>query len=164
MSVPLPDWMGKYPRKGADWSPEEDTELHVRYSFGHTVAELADRHLREPVAITRRLALLRDRRRLKREAEAGRQMKTWQQERDTAREAIAKFRRQFPKCCWSEEELEAREAFRPRGPKPGDILLGVCGYIGVRHACGVKFVPLTDLPPEVAQALQFGQGEAHAHD
>ena len=61
----IADWMGKYPRKGADWSPEEDTALWNHYRLWDSFAELAARHLREPIAIERRLALLRDHQKIK---------------------------------------------------------------------------------------------------
>lgn len=154
-----PAWMGRYPRKGADWSPEEDRALLRAYESGrYLTKQIAARHLREPIAIERRLGMLRDRKRLEAVKFGGaRGGKTWQQEQEAARKAMVSLRDMFPEM-WSKEEADFRATFQPRELKPGDIIRAGRCYIGVHHPRGVAFVPLTKLPPEVAQALQFGEG------
>lgn len=155
------DWMGRYPRKGADWSPEEDQALLREYESGrHLVKEIAARHLREPVAIERRLSLLRDRAQMKQEHDreqwgklTPRQERNWQTERETAQQAVSKIKGLFSASMWPGC---ANVVMRMQ---PGEVveLVGT-SYIAVkRHAYAAKaLLPLTDLPPEVAQALQFG--------
>lgn len=152
------EWMGRYPRKGADWSPEEDHALIREYESGrYLVKEIAARHLREPVAIERRLSLLRDRAQMKQEHDreqwgklTPRQERNWQTERETAQQAIAKIKGLFSASMWPDGRSEP--------PKPGAIVFGKV-VTGPRYYDDYGFctaIPLTDLPPEVAQALQFG--------
>lgn len=187
--TPVRTWMGRYPRKGADWSPEEDQALLREYESGrYLTKEIAARHLREPVAIERRLSLLRDRAQMKQEHDreqwgklTPRQERNWQTERETAQQAIAKIKGLFSASMWPSvpvNELVARAyavanlAKRPRGKSrlpirlralsPGDLLMHkgeMCVVQAVtiqQDATYVAVVALTDLPPEVAQALQFG--------
>lgn len=176
------DWMGRYPRKGADWSPDEDQALMRAYESGrHLTKEIAARHLREPVAIERRLSLLRDRAQMKQEhdldaaasharslgAKVGR---NWQTERETAQQAVSQIKELFAKSMWPDGRSKTPKQLKPgelvaaldrAEVHPGDVV-GV--YVCVEEhsfwnmPMGVVFrgVPLTDLPPEVAQALQFG--------
>lgn len=253
--TPVRTWMGRYPRKGADWSPEEDKALIREYESGrYLVKEIASRHLREPVAIERRLDLLRKRahdsrfietrvplgnsanmppgdmapfaswmgefprecvrwseaeeaellhawregvseRKLARKhgrREGGivsrlirllgdayrtpyerqtaktrvpldklaaiRPERNWQTERETAQQAVSKIKGLFSASMWPDGRSKT-----PKQLKPGDIVFGrVITGPGPQHygACGFyAAIPLTDLPPEVAQALQFGEGE-----
>lgn len=168
------DWMGRYPRKGADWSPEEDQALLREYESGrHLVKEIAARHLREPVAIERRLSLLRDRAQMKQEhdldaaasrvrslgAKVGR---NWQTERETAQQAVSKIKGLFSASMWPRRAGKSRLPIRLRALSPGDLLMHkgeMCVVQAVtiqQDAIYVAVVALTDLPPEVAQALQFG--------
>jgi hypothetical protein len=145
--------MGCYPRKGADWSPEEDQALVRAYESGrYLTKEIASRHLREPVAIERRLSLLRDRA-VPRNKVAASPLRDWQTERETAQQAITKIKGLFSDAMWPGC---ANVVMRMQ---PGEVveLVGT-SYIAVkRHAYAAKaLLPLTDLPPEVAQALQFG--------
>lgn len=196
------DWMGRYPRKGADWSPEEDQVLVRAYESGrYLTKEIAARHLREPAAIERRLDLLRKRaeRQATKEVNARykalldaahtvppceairNQVRNWQTERETAQQAIAKIKGLFSASMWPRvpgNGLVARAyaathlAKRPQGKsrlpimlralKPGDLLMHkgeMCVVQAVtiqQDATRVAVTALTDLPPEVAQALQFG--------
>lgn len=163
--TPVRTWMGRYPRKGADWSPEEDQALIREYESGrYLVKEIAVRHLREPVAIERRLDLLRKRAHDARFIETRvpivgrgkltpRQERNWQTERETAQRAITEIKGLFSDVMWPGC---ANVVMRMQ---PGEVveLVGT-SYIAVkRHAYAAKaLLPLTDLPPEVAQALQFG--------
>ena len=154
------DWMGRYPRKGADWSPEEDQALLREYESGrYFTKEIAARHLREPVAIERRLDLLRKRAHDSRFIEtrvpldklaAIRPERNWQTERETAQQAITKIKGLFASSMWPDGRSEP--------PKPGAIVFGKV-VTGPRYYDDYGFctaIPLTDLPPEIAQALQFG--------
>lgn len=172
------DWMGRYPRKGADWSPEEDQALLREYESGrYLVKEIAARHLREPVAIERRLSLLRDRAQMKQEHDreqwgklTPRQERNWQTERETAQQAVSQIKELFARSMWPDGRSKTPKQLKPgelvaaldrTEVHPGDVV-GV--YVCVEEhsfwnmPMGVVFrgVPLTDLPPEVAQALQFG--------
>ena len=143
------DWMGRYPRKGADWSPEEDQALLREYESGrYLTREIAARHLREPAAIERRLSLLRDREQWGKLTPH--QERNWQTERETAQQAITKIKGLFASSMWPDGRSEP--------PKPGAIVFGKV-VTGPRYYDDYGFctaIPLTDLPPEVAQALQFG--------
>lgn len=164
------DWMGRYPRKGADWSPEEDQALLREYESGrHLVKEIAARHLREPVAIERRLSLLRDRAQMKQEHDreqwgklTPRQERNWQTERETAQQAVSKIKGLFSASMWPRRAGKSRLPIRLRALSPGDLLMHkgeMCVVQAVtiqQDAIYVAVVALTDLPPEVAQALQFG--------
>lgn len=203
------DWMGRYPRKGADWSPEEDAVLwrycwdawdHDRSSLGDLIDRLAARHLREPVAIERRMEMLRKRaeRQAAKEVNARykalldaahtvptckaiRPERNWQTERETAQQAISEIKGLFSASMWPRvpvNGLVARAyaathlAKRPQGKSrlpimlraltPGDLLMHkgeMCVVQAVtiqQDATRVAVTALTDLPPEVAQALQFG--------
>lgn len=178
--LPIRAWMGRYPRKGADWSPEEDQVLVRAYESGrYLTREIAARHLREPAAIERRLSLLRDREQWGKLTP--RQERNWQTERETAQQAIAKIKGLFSASMWPSvpvNELVARAyavanlAKRPQGESrlpirlralsPGDLLMHkgeMCVVQAVtiqQDATRVAVTALTDLPPEVAQALQFG--------
>jgi hypothetical protein len=159
--------MGRYPRKGADWSPEEDQALIREYESGrYLTKEIAARHLREPVAIERRIDLLRKR------AKPGAicPERNWQTERETAQQAVSKIKGLFSASMWPDGRSKT-----PKQSKPGELVAALDraevhpgDVVGV-YVCveehsfwnmpmGVVFrgVPLTDLPPEVAQALQFG--------
>ena len=145
--TPVRTWMGCYPRKGADWSPDEDRALVRAYESGrYLTKEIAARHLREPVAIERRIDLLRKR------AKPGAicPERNWQTERETAQQAITKIKGLFSASMWPDGRSEP--------PKPGAIVFGKV-VTGPRYYDDYGFctaIPLTDLPPEVAQALQFG--------
>lgn len=143
-------WMGKYPRKGADWSPEEDAVLLRAYeSDRYLNKEIAAMHLREPVAIERRLGVLRNRR------EGLPQIsRNWPTERETAQQVVSKIKEAYAGAMWPGER-----ALRPCGIKPGLLLGGASPCIVVACPYGIDLVALSDLPPEVAQALQFGQGD-----
>lgn len=146
-------WMGKYPRKGADWSPEEDAALLRAYESGRYLnKEIAARHLREPAAIERRLGVLRDRR------EGLPQIsRNWPAERETARQAVSGIKATFASTMWpGERDKTFSEPPRQRGVKPGTLFRGSAPCIAVACPRGIRLVALTDLPPEVAQALQFG--------
>ncbi len=165
--TPVRTWMGRYPRKGADWSPEEDQALLREYESGrHLVKEIAARHLREPVAIERRLSLLRDRAQMKQEHDreqwgklTPRQERNWQTERETAQQAITKIKGLFSASMWPRQQGNARahETLRSKF-KVGDVFAG--GVVkSIYDRDGVFMISwgrLDDLPPEVAQALQFG--------
>ena len=125
------DWMGRYPRKGADWSPEEDKALIREYESGrYLVKEIASRHLREPVAIERRLDLLRKRAHDSRFIETRvpivgrgkltpRQERNWQTERETAQQAVSKIKGLFSASMWPDGRSKT-----PKQLKPGDIVFG----------------------------------------
>lgn len=172
------DWMGRYPRKGADWSPEEDQALLREYESGrYLTKEIAARHLREPVAIERRLSLLRDRAQMKQEHDLDTAVsrvrnlaRNWQTERETAQQAVSQIKELFARSMWPDGRSKTPKQLKPgelvaaldrTEVHPGDVV-GV--YVCVEEhsfwnmPMGVVFrgVPLTDLPPEVAQALQFG--------
>ncbi len=172
------DWMGRYPRKGADWSPEEDQALVRAYESGrYLTKEIASQHLREPMAIERRLSLLRDRAQMKQEHDLDTAVsrvrnlaRNWQTERETAQQAVSKIKGLFSASMWPDGRSKT-----PKQSKPGELVAALDraevhpgDVVGV-YVCveehsfwnmpmGVVFrgVPLTDLPPEVAQALQFG--------
>lgn len=155
---PIRAWMGRYPRKGADWSPEEDQAIIREYESGrYLTKEIAARHLREPVAIERRLDSLRRRRDIVARYE---QMRSWASERETARQAVSGIKATFASTMWpGERDKTFSEPPRQRRVKPGTLFRGSAPYIAVACPRGTRLVALTDLPPEVAQALQFGQGE-----
>lgn len=168
------DWMGRYPRKGADWSPEEDQALLREYESGrYLVKGIAARHLREPVAIERRLDLLRKRAHDARFIETRvpivgrgkltpRQERNWQTERETAQRAITEIKGLFSDVMWARPKGKSILPIRLRALAPGDLLMHkgeMCVVQAVtiqQDATHVAVVALTDLPPEVAQALQFG--------
>lgn len=171
-----PLWMGKYPRKGADWSPEEDAALMRAYESGRYLnKELAAFHMREPVAIERRLGVLRNYRAWDeaRKNRGARLMldegvfggtpgggKTWASEREAAQRAVSGIKATFASTMWpGERDKTFSEPPRQRGVKPGTLFRGSAPCIAVACPRGTRLVALTDLPPEVAQALQFGQGE-----
>ena len=150
------DWMGRYPRKGADWSPEEDQALMREYESGrYLTKEIAARHLREPAAIERRIDLLRKR------AKPGAicPERNWQTERETAQQAVSKIKGLFSASMWPRQQGNARvhETLRSKF-KVGDVFAG--GVVkSIYDRDGVFMISwgrLDDLPPEVAQALQFG--------
>jgi hypothetical protein len=159
--------MGRYPRKGADWSPEEDQALLRAYESGrYLTKEIASRHLREPVAIERRLSLLRDRAQMKQEHDLDTAVsrvrnlaRNWQTERETAQQAVAKIKGLFSASMWPRQQGNARvhETLRSKF-KVGDVFAG--GVVkSIYDRDGVFMISwgrLDDLPPEVAQALQFG--------
>lgn len=153
MSDPrIKGWMGRYPRKGADWSPDEDQALMRAYESGrHLTKEIAARHLREPVAIERRLDLLRRRRDGVARYE---QMRSWASEREAAQRAISKIKESYVGAMWPGER-----ASRPVGVKPGTLFRGASPCIAIARPYGIDLVALSDLPPEVAQAIQFGGEE-----
>jgi hypothetical protein len=153
------DWMGCYPRKGADWSPDEDRALVRAYESGrYLTKEIAARHLREPVAIERRIDLLRKR------AKPGAicPERNWQTERETAQRAITEIKGLFSDVMWARPKGKSILPIRLRALAPGDLLMHkgeMCVVQAVtiqQDATHVAVVALTDLPPEVAQALQFG--------
>lgn len=166
------DWMGRYPRKGADWSPEEDQALLREYESGrYLTKEIAARHLREPAAIERRLDLLRKRVHDSRFIEtrvpldklaAIRPERNWQTERETAQQAVTKIKGLFSDVMWARPKGKSILPIRLRALAPGDLLMHkgeMCVVQAVtiqQDATHVAVVALTDLPPEVAQALQFG--------
>ena len=172
--TPVRTWMGRYPRKGADWSPEEDKALIREYESGrYLVKEIASRHLREPVAIERRLDLLRKRAHDSRFIETRvpivgrgkltpRQERNWQTERETAQQAVAKIKGLFSASMWPRPKGKSILPIRLRMPAPGDTVMHkgmLCVVTAVtiqQDATYVAVTALTDLPPEVAQALQFG--------
>lgn len=150
MSDPwIKGWMGKYPRKGADWSPEEDAALMRAYESGRYLnKEIAARHLREPVAIERRLDSLRRRRDIVARYE---QARSWASERETAQRALDGIRKLFmygqPRARGKSRLIEELQI--------GDVFEG--RVITARSSRFVlEAVPLRELPPEIAQALQFG--------
>lgn len=151
-------WMGKYPRKGADWSPEEDKALLRAYESGRYLnKEIAATHLREPVAVERRLDLLRKRRRI---LEQYKQMRSWASEREAAQRAVSKIKEAYASAMWpGVRDNTFDKAARQRGIKPGVLFGGLSPAIVIACPHGIDLVALSDLPPEVAQALQFGQGE-----
>lgn len=151
-------WMGKYPRKGADWSPEEDAALLRAYESGRYLnKEIAARHLREPAAIERRLDSFRRRRDIVARYE---QARSWASERETARQTVSKIKEEFG-VLWPRQG-KSRLGEELRKFKIGDVLLhnGEWCYVQcVRADARTTYVgvaPLSDVPPEVAQALQFG--------
>lgn len=157
MSSPwIKGWMGKYPRKGADWSPEEDAALMRAYESGRYLnKEIAAIHMREPAAIERRLGVLRDRR------EGLPQIsRNWPAERETARQTVSKIKEEFG-VLWPRQG-KSRLGEELRKFKIGDVLLhnGEWCYVQcVRADARTTYVgvaPLSDVLPEVAQALQFG--------
>lgn len=156
--APIRTWMGRYPRKGADWSPEEDQALIREYESGrYLIKQIAARHLREPVAIERRLDSLRRRRDIVARYE---QTRSWASERETARQAVSGIKATFASTMWpGERDKTFSEPPRQRGVKPGTLFRGSAPYIAVACPRGTRLVALTNLPPEVAQAIQFGQGE-----
>lgn len=155
------DWMGRYPRKGADWSPEEDQALIRVYESGrYRTKEIAARHLREPVAIERRLDLLRKRALDK--LAAIRPERNWRSEREAAQESISKIKGLFFASMWPRPKGKSILPIMLRALTPGDLLMHkgeMCVVQAVtiqQDATRVAVTALTDLPPEVAQALQFG--------
>lgn len=171
MSSPwIKGWMGKYPRKGADWSPEEDAALMRAYESGRYLnKEIAAMHMREPVAIERRLGVLRNYRAWDeaRKNRVARLMldegvfggtpgggKTWASERETAQQAVSKIKEAYAGAMWPGER-----ASRPVGVKPGTLFRGASPCIVIARPYGIDLVALSDLPPEVAQAIQFGGEE-----
>ena len=175
---PIRAWMGRYPRKGADWSPEEDQAIIREYESGrYLTKEIAARHLREPVAIERRLGVLRNYRAWDeaRKNRVARLMldegvfggtpgggKTWASERETARQTVSKIKEEFG-VLWPRQG-KSRLGEELRKFKIGDVLLhnGEWCYVQCVRADArttyVDVAPLSDLPPEIAQALQFGTG------
>lgn len=170
-----PPWMGKYPRKGADWSPEEDAALLRAYESGRYLnKELAALHLREPVAIERRLFKLRSDAWLRRRAQTDQEAaaiaqinraetaaKLWASERETAQQAVSKIKGAFGAVMWPRQRGKSRLGEELRKFKVGDIFAGRL-ITSIYDSAGMFMmsrIPLDDLPPEVAQALQFG-GEA----
>lgn len=159
MSDPwIKGWMGKYPRKGADWSPEEDAALLRAYESGRYLnKDIATMHMREPVAIERRLDALRRRRDIVARYE---QARSWASERETARQTVSKIKEEFG-VLWPRQG-KSRLGEELRKFKIGDVLLhnGEWCYVQCVRADArttyVDVAPLSDLPPEVAQALQFG--------
>lgn len=156
---PIRAWMGRYPRKGADWSPEEDQVLVRAYESGrYLTREIAARHLREPAAIERRLDLLRKRAK----PAAIRPERNWQTERETAQQAVAQIKGLFADSMWPRSKGKSILPIRLRALAPGDLLMHkgeMCAVQAVtiqQDATRVAVTALTDLPPEVAQALQFG--------
>jgi len=178
---PIRTWMGRYPRKGADWSLEEDQALIREYESGrYLIKQIAARHLREPVAIERRLGLLHThsaaRLSVLREGDkAGinqvrgiqvwgkltpRHERDWRIEQEKAQRALDGIKATFASTMWpGERDKTFSEPPRQRRVKPGTLFRGSAPYIAVAYPRGTRLVALTDLPPEVAQALQFGQGE-----
>lgn len=161
-----PPWMGKYPRKGADWSPEEDAALLRAYESGRYLnKEIAARHLREPAAIERRLFKLRSDAWLRRRAQTDQEaavlaMMSWAAEREAGLQAISKLKEAYAETMWpGERDKTFSEPPRQRGVKPGTLLGGAAPCIVVARPYGIDIVALADLPPEVAQALQFGGEE-----
>ncbi len=172
--TPVRTWMGRYPRKGADWSPEEDQALLREYESGrYLVKEIAAQHLREPVAIERRLDLLRKRARDARLDETRvplmgwgkltpRQERNWQTERETAQRAITEIKGLFSDVMWARPKGKSILPIMLRALTPGDTVMheGVLCVVKAvtiqQDSTRVAVVALTDLPPEVAQALQFG--------
>lgn len=153
MSAPwIKGWMGKYPRKGADWSPEEDAALMRAYESGRYLnKDIAAMHMREPVAIERRLDSLRRRRDIVARYE---QARSWASERETARQAVSKIKEEFAHALWPRQQ-ELRRF------KVGDIVNGRV-VVAIRAEFAVVMLSsaeLSDLPPEVAQAIQFGGEE-----
>lgn len=155
------DWMGRYPRKGADWSPEEDQVLIRAHESGrYPTKEIASQHLREPVAIERRIELLR-KRALDKMANS-RPERNWQTERETAQRAITEIKGLFSGVMWARPKGKSILPIRLRALAPGDLLMHkgeMCVVQAVtiqQDATRVAVTALTDLPPEVAQALQFG--------
>lgn len=154
MSAPwIKGWMGKYPRKGADWSPEEDQALIREYESGRYLnKDIAAMHMREPVAIERRLDSLRRRRDIVARYE---QMRSWASERETARQAVSKIKGEFAAALWPRCRQDLRKI------KVGDIVGGrvVTAVHEKFGAFMLSRTELSDLPPEVAQAIQFGGEE-----
>lgn len=157
MSSPwIKGWMGKYPRKGADWSPEEDAALMRAYESGRYLnKEIAARHLREPVAIERRLDSLRRRRDIVARYE---QVRSWASEREAAQRAVSGIKATFASTMWPRQHGKARLAGELRALKVGEIARGYIVTKQQWHDDGgfCTAIRLSDLPPEVAQAIQFG--------
>lgn len=184
MSDPwIKGWMGKYPRKGADWSLEEDAALLRAYESGrHLNKDIAAMHMREPVAIERRLGVLRNYRAWDeaRKNRGARLMldegvfggtpgggKTWASERETAQRALDEIRRLFADFMRSQpRSTELTRLFVPPGEKaaaPGDIFMyggEPCCVLRVEQgaygSCIITVERCSNFPPEIAQALQFG--------
>lgn len=159
--TPVRTWMGRYPRKGADWSPEEDKALIREYESGrYLTKEIASRHLREPVAIERRIELLRKRALDK--LAAIRPERNWRGEREAAQESISKIKDLFSASMWPRPKGKSILPIMLRALTPGDTVMheGVLCVVKAvtiqQDSTRVAVVALTDLPPEVAQALQFG--------
>ena len=150
-------WMGKYPRKGADWSPEEDAALMRAYESGRYLnKEIAAMHMREPVAIERRLHKLRADAWLRRRGQPAQEAaaRLWPAEREVAQQAVSKIKEAYAGAMWPGER-----ASRPVGVKPGTLFRGASPCIVIARPYGIDLVALSDLPPEVAQAIQFGGEE-----
>lgn len=161
---PIRPWMGRYPRKGADWSLEEDIALIREYESGrYLTKEIAARHLREPVAIERRLGLLHARsaarlsvlRKGSKAAPKVNQARDWRVEQEKAQRALDGIKATFASTMWPRCRQDLRKI------KVGDIVGGrvVTAVHEKFDAFMLSRAELSDLPPEVAQALQFGQGE-----
>jgi hypothetical protein len=179
------DWMGRYPRKGADWSPEEDKALIREYESGrYLVKEIASRHLREPVAIERRLGLLhaRSAARLSVAREGAkpdinrvrgkqvwgkftpRQERGWRIEQEKAQRAIDNIRGLFADFMRGPRPgTDLTRLAAPSAEKAGDIIMHdgePCCVLRVEQgAFGSRVITVercSNFPPEIAQALQFG--------
>lgn len=159
-----PPYLALYPRTGQVWSIAEDRDLlHGVEWTKATTKQIAGRHKRTPGAIASRVMLLRDRR-IEAEDKAlmeRREIKRgWASERETARQAVSKIKEAYAGAMWpGERDKTFSEPPRQRGVKPGVLFRGASPCIVVARPYGIDLVALSDLPPEVAQALQFG-GEA----
>lgn len=164
---PIRPWMGRYPRKGADWSPEEDAALLRAYESGrHLNKDIAAMHMREPVAIERRLDSLRRRRDIVARYE---QARSWASERETAQRALDEIRNLFADFMRIRpRSTELTRLSVPPGEKaaaPGDIFMyggEPCCVLRVEQgaygSCIITVERCSNFPPEIAQALQFGTG------
>lgn len=183
--APIRAWMGRYPRKGADWSLEEDQALIREYESGrYLIKQIAARHLREPVAIERRLDLLHARSAarlsvLREGDKAGinqvrgkrvwgkftpRQKRDWRIEQEKAQRAINNIRGLFADFMRNQPRgTDLTRLATPPVEKAGDIIMHngePCCVLRVEQgaygSCIITVERCSNFPPEIAQALQFG--------